>query len=51
MLTLTETNLQYLGILNLSNFSYPLSYRNSTNTEILKHKLRIEIGAVHVCYK
>jgi len=47
MLTLTETNLQYLGILNLSNFSYPLSYRNSsTDTEILKNKLRIEIGAM-----
>lgn len=46
MLTLTETNLQYLGILNLSNFSYPLSYRNSTDTEILENKLKIEIGAM-----
>lgn len=40
------TNLQYLGILNLNNFSYPLSYRNSTDTLILKNKLRIEIGAM-----
>lgn len=48
MLTLTKTNLQYLAILNLSNFSYPLSYdnRNSTDTEILKNKLRIEIDAM-----
>lgn len=40
------TNLQYLGILNLNNFSYPLSYRNSTDTQLLKNKLRIEIGAM-----
>ena len=40
------TNLQYLGILNLNNFSFPLSYRNSTDTQILKNKLRIEIGAM-----
>ena len=40
------TNLQSLGILNLNNFSYPLSYRNSTDTQILKNKLRIDIGAM-----
>ena len=40
------TNLQSLGILNLNNFSYPLSYRNSTDTQIFKNKLRIDIGAM-----
>lgn len=34
------------GNFELEQFLLSLSYRNSTNTEILKNKLRIEIGAM-----
>ena len=34
------------GNFELEQFRVSLSYRNSTDTEILKNKLRIEIGAM-----
>ena len=34
------------GNFELEQFLVSLSYRNSTDTEILKNKLRIEIGAM-----